>query len=268
MSYKSNRYWRSAACCATVLFVSALASGSAHATCWQESNKLQTVLFSLKSGSVNRLWGQANVTWLNDGSLRVYYPKGSINPGNKTAPIGGAGWLQPVAEPAEALCVSYQVRFAPGFNFGRGGKLPGLFGGSAPSGCTREALTQGFSARLMWRKDGEGEIYLYSLDRKTKCGDSIGRGAFRFIPGKLHTIVEEVVLNNSSRSDGVLRLWFDDHLVVERSGLLLRNNSKVLVNGLMFATFFGGSDASWASPQAQWAEFSNFRLWPSQHSKN
>jgi hypothetical protein len=42
--------------------------------------------------------------------------------------------------------------------------------------------------------------------------------------------------------------------------MLYRVNSNVLVTGLMFSTFFGGHDPSWASPKTQMAFFRNFQF--------
>jgi len=42
--------------------------------------------------------------------------------------------------------------------------------------------------------------------------------------------------------------------------MLYRVNDNVLVSGLMFSTFFGGHDPSWASPKTQIASFRNFQF--------
>ncbi|WP_431272618.1 polysaccharide lyase [Dankookia sp. P2] len=138
---------------------------------------------------------------------------------------------------------------------------PASAGGEAPRGCTPAELAAGFSARLMWRAAGEGELYLYAPDRAARCGDSIGRGAFRLPAGTWAELAQEVVLNTPGRADGRIRLWLDGRPVLDRGGLLLRETAAVRVDGLLFASFFGGSDPSWASPRDQSAEFSGFELW-------
>lgn len=67
-------------------------------------------------------------------SLQITYPKGSINPGNK--PQGGAEFY---AEPLDLRSVTnttlrYSVYFPHDFDFVKGGKLPGLYGGH--KGCS------------------------------------------------------------------------------------------------------------------------------------
>ena len=207
---------------------------------------------------ISRLWGQGNVTPLADG-VRVSFPKGSINPGNKAAPSGGAGFEWKAA-PAETRCLHYEVRFAPGFDFAKGGKLPGLFGGDAPRGCSPAALSSGFSARLMWRAQGAGELYLYAPGRDTRCGGSIGRGAWRFHPGSWTSIDQEVAVNTPGQANGRIRIWVDGRKVIERTGLTLRDKPGIAVDGLLFAAFFGGNDPSWASPKTQSAEFRNVEI--------
>ena len=55
--------------------------------------------------------------------LEVSYPKG------KLGEESGAQWIAYLASPRPRATVSYWVKFAPGFEFALGGKLPGLIGG-------------------------------------------------------------------------------------------------------------------------------------------
>lgn len=217
----------------------------------------------LREAGLRNFWGRENIAPLpgEPGAFRIRYPAGSINPGNATAPVGGAGFSWTPGAPAEARCLSYRVRFSEGFDFALGGKLPGLAGGEAPRGCNPADLSRGFSARLMWRARGEGELYLYAPDRAARCGDSIGRGSFRLAAMQWAEIQQEVIVNRPGAADGVIRLWVNGRRVLERRDLVLRENGSIRVNGLLFATFFGGSDPRWASPREQWADFAAVTLW-------
>lgn len=218
-------------------------------------------------GRLSHVWGRERmaVIAMSDETfghlLRVLYPRGSINPGNHAAPAGGAGFELALPRAGEAACLSYRVRFPAGFAFARGGKLPGLYGGDAPRGCSAAGLAQGFSARLMWREDGAGEVYLYAPRRKARCGDSIARGAWHFPTGRWVAVVEEVRLNAPGRADGHLRLWIDGESFIDRDDLVLRDAASIAVDGLLFSTFFGGSDPSWASPADQSVDFAGAVLW-------
>ena len=94
--------------------------------------------------------------------LRVLYPEGSINPANR--PQGGAQFYANPLDITQARSVTleYDVYFPADFEFVLGGKLPGLFGGK--ESCSGgDAALDCFSTRLMWRKEGAGELYLVRI---------------------------------------------------------------------------------------------------------
>lgn len=213
----------------------------------------------------SRVWGVAEnvriVSLAPDASpaLAVHYPKGSIAPSSK-APRGGAGFVSRAGleRGADAACLSYRVRFAPGFAFARGGKLPGLYGGDGPVGGA--AADAGFSARLMWRRGGDGELYAYLPETDTSHGLSLGRGAWRFPVGRWLSVEEEIVLNDPAAANGIARIWIDGELRFEATDIVFRRDPEVRIEGLMFSTFFGGQDPSWASPKDQEALFADFAV--------
>jgi hypothetical protein len=60
---------------------------------------------------------------------------------------------------ASTLTFEYKVFFPSDFEWVKGGKLPGLYGGR--TGCSGgDAALDCFSTRLMWRAGGAGELYL------------------------------------------------------------------------------------------------------------
>lgn len=91
--------------------------------------------------------------------LQLVYPAHSVNPSSK--PAGGADFY---ASPlnlsgARNVTLAYSVFFPADFDWVKGGKLPGLFGGH--TGCSGGASARDcFSTRLMWRPQGVGELYL------------------------------------------------------------------------------------------------------------
>lgn len=98
--------------------------------------------------------------WDNDTSIiQIFYPKGSINPARE--PQGGAEFYGSPVDISDASSVTfeYSVFFPADFDWVKAGKLPGLYGGHP--GCSGgNAALDCFSTRLMWRKDGQGELYL------------------------------------------------------------------------------------------------------------
>jgi hypothetical protein len=58
------------------------------------------------------------------------------------------------------MLLSYEIAFEAGFDWVKGGKLPGLRGGLNSTGCSGGNQANGqdcFSFRVMWRENGSGE---------------------------------------------------------------------------------------------------------------
>ncbi|MEO1591844.1 MAG: polysaccharide lyase [Cyanobacteria bacterium J06632_22] len=211
-------------------------------------------------------WGLDNLEVRSDSSgqiLRVYYPSGSASPivtSRDGAPLGGAQFYAPLPGAAQtAMRLRYRLRFSDNFDFVRGGKLPGLYGGGGNSGGNIPDGTDGFSTRLMWRSQGAGEVYAY-LPSSERYGTSIGQGAWQFQTGRWYILEQELRLNQPGQANGQLRLWVNGRLVVEETDLVFRTVDTLEVNGLFFSTFFGGGDASWATPRDVYIDFSDFSL--------
>lgn len=99
----------------------------------------------------------------NTAIIEIAIPKGSINPNHPTAPKGGVGfrWKPTAIRSATSACLAYSIWLPDDFEFKKGGKLPGLFGGTGPAGGTKADGANGFSTRYMWRDGGQGEVYAY-----------------------------------------------------------------------------------------------------------
>jgi hypothetical protein len=214
-------------------------------------------------------WGLENLSVIREprekfpAVLRVTYPRGSASPTVSVkdgAPVGGAQFLADLGiTPTDSLHLRYYVRFAPGFDFRKGGKLPGLYGGKAKSGGKIPGGADGFSTRLMWRKNGAGEVYAY-LPTSRQHGTSLGRGNWRFATSRWHLIEQEVILNTPGKADGCIRVWFDDRQVLKQDGLVFRTVPELKINGIFFSTFFGGDDPTWATPATTYVDFATFAV--------
>jgi hypothetical protein len=191
--------------------------------------------------------------------LRTSYPAGSASRGVDDAPEGGMQAYLERPEPVDVLDLTYQVRFPEGFDFVKGGKLPGLYGGTEHSGGDIPDGTSGLSTRYMWRTGGEGEVYAYLATSK-EDGTSLGRGCWTFTPGEWTTLRQRVQLNSPDATDGRISVWQNDRLVLDKGGLQFRTTDQLQIEGLFFSTFFGGGDESWASPTDQNVEFAGFTL--------
>ncbi|GHB28124.1 polysaccharide lyase [Salinicola rhizosphaerae] len=214
-----------------------------------------------------RRWGEQNLSVTGPSEsgtgspvLRVRYPEGTSSPSDTEE--GGAGFVMPVPalRQANSACLRYRVRFEPNFDFVKGGKLPGLYGGDGPTGGDEVTGTNGFSMRFMWRKQGQGELYEYVVNKDSDYGESVGRGKWRFTPGQWVTVEEEIVLNDPDAENGVARVWIDGQPIFEQQGIVYRTTDDVHIDGLMFSTFFGGHGSDWRTPREQSADFADFTL--------
>jgi hypothetical protein len=195
--------------------------------------------------------------------LRVRYPADSssrLAAREDDAEDGGLQlYLARSRGPVDEAWLSYRLRFPAGFEFVKGGKLPGLFGGTVTSGRHIPDGTNGFSTRYMWRAKGLGEVYAY-LPSSQEHGTSLGRGAWRWPTGRWVRVVQHVRLNDPHGSDGVIDVWLDGRRVYTVTGLRFRSTDRLKIDGVFFSTFFGGGDRTWASPRDQYADFADVRL--------
>ncbi|PFH51485.1 polysaccharide lyase family 14 protein [Amanita thiersii Skay4041] len=207
--------------------------------------------------------------------LQVTYPQGSFS--HET---GGTQfynlWNTSDGASFGSMMISYEVAFDNGFDWVKGGKLPGLRGGLDPTGCSGGNKADGeacFSTRLMWRKGGSGEIYAYipspnglcdvkNIICNTDFGISMSRGSFGFITGQWSRITLLIQLNNPPNiANGLVRLYFNDLLATEQTGLQFRSSASLAADGMYFSTFFGGSDPSWATPNLTHTYYRNLHMW-------
>ncbi|KAJ9099242.1 hypothetical protein QFC21_004122 [Naganishia friedmannii] len=207
--------------------------------------------------------------------LAVEYPAGSYSHAT-----GGAQFITAfpnMTSPGpSAMLLTYSVYFPADYNFVHGGKLAGLRGGD-PAGCAGGEKTDGttcFSARLMWRDDGAGEVYAYLPEKinnfcnqanvicDPEYGISLGRGKFTFERGAWNDLALYVQLNDPpSAKNGIIQLYHNGNKTIEFNNLVLRTSTGIpSVSGNMFSTFFGGSDTTWSTPTTQFTYYKDMRM--------
>jgi hypothetical protein len=194
--------------------------------------------------------------------LRVQYPAGSSSSSyaREGHPVGGVEFKARLPGASPSIFLSYWLRFAPGFPWVKGGKLPGICGGTCPSGGARVSGFDGWSMRIMWRPRGAGEQYGYLLPAQA-YGTELGLGAWTFDAGDWHRLDQELVLNTGGAANGVSRVWFDADPSLaptfEATNLTYRRD-ETSADTLFFSTFFGGHDAEWATPVDTYVDFARF----------
>jgi hypothetical protein len=208
----------------------------------------------------------------SNGYLQVTYPANAI--GGASGPT----FMIPFGNSYEELWLKYRVRFDDDFQFKLGGKLPGLCGGSCPSGA--QGNLDGFSARGMWvcwssahpcgAGTGNATQYLY-YPAQFLAGLTYGEEMFyqvdgsdqAFDRGNWHTVIHHIKMNDSQlpTNSGKLEVWFDDNKVLSKSNFVWRVDGRSYgIDALAFSTFFGGNTMDWAPSTPQHAHFDDFYL--------
>lgn len=181
-----------------------------------------------------------NARIVSDGAehgnvLQLKYPAHCLGPNDD--PIACAGQIkQPLTESAEEMWVAYDVFFEEGFDFVKGGKLPGLCGGKCYTGGNRPSIGDGWSARVMWRSNGNVVQYLYFVDQTSTYGDdakwdlggTITQKQFQI--GKWHRLVTKVTLNSvvtegAGEKNGKIKSWFDGELALDLDSIPVKEGA-------------------------------------------
>jgi hypothetical protein len=166
------------------------------------------------------------------------------------------------------------VKFEPGFEFRKQGKLPGMipqvphFGGNKDDPPHPEK----WSARVMWLKTGDADLngkvkpdlYLYDQDRQQgQTGEHNNSPGFSFVTGTWHEVVLYVKLNSSGATrDGRAELWVDGELMACRTNKKFRGatGQSTQIQRLAFHNYFGGgADYDWPHEE-QYAYFDELEI--------
>lgn len=149
-------------------------------------------------------------------------------------------------KPGRDYILEYKIRFDGAFDWSLGGKIPGLAGGDAPSGCI-STTGLGFSARMMWRQNGKLIGYVYDNDQSNPCGTAIDASNYSFTANKWFAVKERVKLNTGTANNGTMQVWIDGAQVINRSNFAFMNEgADRRIDQVMFQAFYGGSTSNWA----------------------
>jgi hypothetical protein len=184
----------------------------------------------------------------------------------------GSGWSWRPETGLEEAYLRYYVKFGEGFDFGRGGKTPGLMGWApgkqAGWGGRRADGTNGFSTRVCWHRGGAIVMYTYHADQRTRFGDGFetrsGDGPARWEPGRWYCMELHMKLNTPGaragergRHDGLVELWQDGARIGRRDDVRFRDLATMKIDDLFVNAYFGGT---WTSPKNQFVFYDNIVL--------
>jgi hypothetical protein len=160
--------------------------------------------------------------------------------------------VQPVPL-GDEYSLDYDLYFEPGYDWARGGKLPGLSGKEWDSGCSVEGdgipTDPGparWSVRMMWRAAATNELYVYDQDRAAGACGTRSPTPLLFETGRWIPVTIFVKLNSAPDAhDGVAQMYLDGQLAREESGIRFRAelSDDSRINQIFFSTFFGGNES-------------------------
>jgi len=155
--------------------------------------------------------------------------------GNVSADTGASFFWSPggAGHPVSA-CLSYDFQLPQTFDFARGGRLPGLFGGTF-SGLT-SPNPKSMGMRLTW--DERGQAGLEGITAAAGPDKPDYDASLRYsspveIPrGRWVHVEQEVSMNTPGEDNGVLRVWIDGQLRLQATNIAWRPDDTVAIGGV------------------------------------
>ena len=160
---------------------------------------------------------------------------------------------------APVLHMRYYVKFgdtAHAFDFGKAGKMPGLWGGVAgqESGCVGTQGTS-WSTRYMWR-GGKAEVYLYDPTHSAgNCGaDKFWMSGTWQGDAQWHSVEQAV-----DRTAGTVDVWYDGKPALTKQSIG-SGYGTIPFRGVFFSTFYGGHASTWGPSVPTTSYFAKFAV--------
>lgn len=212
---------------------------------------------------------------VQDGALCIKYSVGQVGS------ISGTTFhAKPDGFPTTECEITYRVHFNDEWEWKEGGKMPGIFIGP-PGAAGGNWMPDSGSARVCFKQGGAGIAYTYiplqvcdgkddreKLDavegpefaaavQHTEKGTHVWRdGVGSLKRGQWNDIRLRVKLNDPNKKNGLLELEINGS---KRSlPLMWRTSPSVQIEGISFASFFGGSSKSASAPENAVARFKDF----------
>lgn len=203
-------------------------------------------------------------------ALRTTYLQGSY--GSYASPSGTSSTIFKVPFGStganigahDDLYFRFMVRFQPGFQFDKSGKLPGLAGGTDNAGGHPPDGYDGWSGRLDWVGNGGIISYLY-VPGIQKYGLELtwhpnGQTTQLLKPGQWACLEMRYRMNTPGLNDGIAQGWLNGAVAIDYHNINFRSTTNLAIDNILFTTFFGGATADYASPQTQYADFDSFAV--------
>ncbi|MDJ1433575.1 polysaccharide lyase [Halostagnicola sp. A-GB9-2] len=171
----------------------------------------------------------------------------------------------------------YQVHFPEDFEYHPAGnpggcKLPGFLNtttGSATGGRASDGVS--WSTRPATIRPNHPKSRDYAGDAEMKGLSQVYHLGATDLPhgedmmwqvgwdrGDVVTLDQYVRLNDPDQSNGILRVWVDGELALDRTNIKFRDTVESDIERIWWGTYFGGT---WGSPRDQYLELRNLEVW-------
>lgn len=194
----------------------------------------------LQASLSNTDWGlleRAKVVGLKSGPARqaIAFETGFERPAGaegETRQGVGFVWASQATPPSAAACLAYSVFVPEDFDFGSGGRLPGLVGWRQDDPKSKETP---LSARIGFTPEGNIGVQPQLATKLDQDSRAMGgeRGGARLLPGRWTALEQEVILGTPGKNDGTVRLWVDGSLAFERTNIAIRADEQSLITGVL-----------------------------------
>ena len=182
-------------------------------------------------------------------------------PAKKFGPLPGTQWRLSFADTRYAF-LSYDLFIPDDFDFVKGGKLPGLGGGIGNGGGKVPNGFDGWSVRFMFKEEGRLCAYSYTPDMPGKYGEKRffrqGNRFFYLPKGEWINIGLGIKMNTPGENDGEIIGFINDKPLLTESGVRFRDTYDLSIDHLLFSSFFGGNDLSYAPEEDSCLLFKDF----------
>ncbi len=206
--------------------------------------------------------------------LRVHYPINQFSP--QKSGMSFRAWL-PVQTTTQETCVSFRSRFKQGFEFSGMGKLgAGLAAGIEATGGKAANGNNGFSSRLEFQtatNSGTGAgrlaalVYSYGTELPSVkyYSEHADDSLFIFNSNRWYNLEMCLKENGFSESgealpNGEVKTYIDGELKQMKDGLIFRLEPELIVDQLLFTTFFGGNSAKYQADRNEYIDYADIKV--------
>jgi len=181
----------------------------------------------------------------NNGNLRVLLKR------NSTGSTGGQ-FAKHNIQKSNHYILKYKVKFPGNFQWSKGGKLPGLGGGTTYSGCSGNQANSngnGWTSRIMFRKENSTnpwfQPYIYYKGMPGRCGYNFNK-KINITKNTWYNVRMEVKMNSGNNTNGLLDIRINGQVLYRNTNFRwVSKNSGREIDKLLTGIYRGGNDSRW-----------------------